>query len=487
MLLFGINASYAHNAQGLYAIKNALNINAIFCELIEFNINDRSDEIFAQLYNKAKNHDIVGFSCYIWNIHMMCAMASDLKKLLPNIIIIFGGPEMSGENNGYFLLHPYVDYIIQGEGESSLMEFVLSFKNGKIPKKKIIQPYKFDKFAEMKINRESFPNHDKMRTIYYESTRGCPYSCSYCMSGNEKTDVRAKSIENTVRDIENIYKICENHNPSVNIIKFCDRTFNYDIIRANKLYSSFIDLYKKYKDKFILPTIQFELCPTLFDNESFNILSSAPKDIFQLEIGLQSLNKQTLDAIDRHIYTKTAMENIARLKSFKNMHIHLDLIAGLPYETLSTFTNGLNKIYEIGDYIQIGFLKMLKGTKIRSEADKYGYKYKNDPPYTVLENDFMSYNDLLLLSDIERVYEKYSSPAYKNTFSYIYNNKYKNNIFSMLETIAFYFRENKLYEKNISQRDSFKVFYEIFKEDDARIKELLEEDFYRYEKKKIFL
>lgn len=485
MLLFGLNASYAHNAQGLYAIRNEMKKNNILCELLECNINDRSGEIFTQLYNKARNHDIVGFSCYIWNINSMCSIACDLKKLIPNIIIIFGGPELASEDDAYFLLHPYVDYIIQGEGEIPLVEFILSFKNGILPKKKIIKSQQFNNFIYTKINVESFPNHDKIRTIYYESSRGCPYSCSYCMSGNKNT-VRSKSAEDTISDIENIYKICADHKPPVNVIKFCDRTFNFDIKRANKLYLSFINLYKNYKKIFSPPPIQFELCPTLFDNESFEILSSAPKDLFQLEIGLQSLNKQTLDAINRHVETEKAIKNIKHLKSFENMHIHLDLITGLPYETLSTFANGLNRIYEIGDFIQIGFLKMLKGTKIRREADKYGYKYKSDPPYTVLKNNFMSYDDLLLLSDIERIYEKYSSPAYKTTFDYIYENKYKNDIFSMLQKIAFYFRVNKLYEKNISQRESFKAFYEIFKED-ITIKEMLEEDFYGYEKKKIYL
>jgi radical SAM superfamily enzyme YgiQ (UPF0313 family) len=300
--------------------------------------------------------------------------------------------------------------------------------------------------------------------------------------------------------IEDKYYNCENS--KINIIKFCDRTFNFDIKRANELYKCLIeraDEYQKIYDKKLLP-YQFEIYPNLFDEKSFEILSTAPKDLLHMEIGVQSLNQKTLDAIGRKNFdSEKTLDNIAKIKSFNNIHVHADLIAGLPYEDLDSFIDGFNLLYTKtrADFIQIGFLKLLRGTRIREEADLHGYIYEENPPYTVLCNNYMSFEDIAVLHDIEKIYKRYSSKAYTKSFSYIYNiyeNLFAGNVFKIFKCLAEYWRVNNLFNPPVSQKDAFEAFYRTFEQSEILSKdnlfyliELLENDFYEHDNKRLRL
>ena len=348
--------------------------------------------------------------------------------------------------------------------------------------------------------KDLYKNAENYHTVYYESSRGCPFNCSYCVSGIDGGKVRAKSADTVSSELEFIesrYYDCKNSR--INIIKFCDRTFNFDIKRANAIYKNLIDranLYKQKYDKKLLP-YQFEIFPTLFDENSFEILKSAPEDLIHLEIGMQSLNQKTLDSIGRKNSDITlTLENIARIKSFGNIHVHVDLIAGLPYENIESFACGFNMIYEKtkADFIQIGFLKMLRGTRIREEAKIHGYIYEEEPPYTVLQNNYMSFEEIAFLRDIEKMYNKYFSKAYAKSFGYIYNAYYQGSVFEIFRLLALYWRKNNLFDKPVSQKDSFAAFYKAFDEYEmlyeselTYLTSLLEEDFYNHDGKKLKL
>ena len=492
ILLFALNASFAHHALGVLTLAARVNsgmknTKSKVCFVLECNINERDDEVFYKLYENAKNKKIVGFSCYIWNIEKMLKFAENLKKLLPDIYVVFGGPEVSFYESGEFLkLYPFADCLIKGEGEIPLLELLeLNFKlNLKEP---------------VDLYKNLYDNAEKYHTVYYESSRGCPFGCSYCVSGIYNNKVRAKDIDvilNELKFIEEKYYNCEDS--SINIIKFCDRTFNFDVKRANKLYKNLIEraeIYKKIYDKKLLP-YQFEVYPSLFDEESFEILKSTPKDLFQMEIGIQSLNSKTLEAIGRKNFdVNKALENIAGIKSLGNIKVHVDLIAGLPYEDLESFRDGFNLLYEKtkADFIQIGFLKFLRGTRIREEAGIYGYIYEESAPYTVLQNDYMSFEDIAFLRDIEKIYKRYTSKAYEKSFDFVYGNN-KINIFDILRFVAEYWRENNLFDKPVSQKNAFEAFYKAFESreffEKSKLEDfinLLERDFYEYEGKKLRL
>ena len=340
-------------------------------------------------------------------------------------------------------------------------------------------------------NKDLYKNAEKYHTVYYESSRGCPFNCSYCVSGIDNSKVRAKNVDLVLKELEFIekkYYACENS--QINIIKFCDRTFNFDIKRANEIYKNLTEranAYKKIYNKKMLP-YQFELYPTLFDESSFEILKNAPNDLFRFEIGLQSLNKKTLESIGRKNFDiNSALENISKIKSFGNIHVHVDLIAGLPYEDLKSFKNGFNLLYEKTnvDFIQLGFLKILRGTRIRKEAGIHGYIYEESPPYAVLQNDYMSFEDIAFLRDIEKMYKRYSSTAYAKSFGYIYKNHFPGNIFEIFGLLAAYWRKNNLFDKPASQRTAFEAFYKAF--EIPELIELLENDFYEHDGKRINL
>jgi radical SAM superfamily enzyme YgiQ (UPF0313 family) len=231
--------------------------------------------------------------------------------------------------------------------------------------------------------------------LYYESSRGCPYKCAYCLSS--ATDgVRAKTVEQTLTDLREFEKL----DTSIKIIKFVDRTFNFNVNRANEIWRALLseEFTKNY---------HFEVCANLLNEESFEIFSKMPRGKIQLEIGLQSTNESTLDIISRHLDAHKIIAAARRIKEMGNIHVHLDLIAGLPYEDMESFKKSFDEAYFACDMLQLGFLKLLYGTRLREMATEYGYVASKKAPYTVLKSKWMSYEDLTLLTEMADILDRY--------------------------------------------------------------------------------
>lgn len=377
LLLIGLNSRYTHVSLAVYSIKEYLKLKGIESEICEYTINDPYEDIFFDIVEKSP--DIIGFSTYIWNINLACRLADDIKKALKHVKIIFGGPEAGYSGKTY----AGVDKIITGEGESQMYEYL----TGKTDTAD---------FKDFPFSYEKVP--DTGKTVYYESSRGCPYRCSYCISSLEK-ELRFKDFDTVKKDLTFFF---ENN---VKKVKFIDRTFNirkdaYEILK-------FIIENSRATD------FHFEIKPELFSEKDFELLKKARKDLFRFEVGIQSLNEKTLGAINRKNDTELIFKNLGRIINETQVTVHADLIAGLPYENLESFKNGFNKVYALKPHVlQLGFLKVLHGTQIEKDAQKYGIVYSSYPPYQFIKTDFLSVSDTSELKIAENGLEVFSNKGF---------------------------------------------------------------------------
>ena len=431
VVLFALNSSFIHTNLAVRCLYRSLTESGIDTIVIEKNLKDNRNKILYELYDA--HADVYGFSAYIWNVDAMLPLAEDLRSLIPDCRIIFGGPEMSFEDD----VPSFIDHIIKGEGENVIADLCLNPSNYG----KVIETSRYDNFVNEGILYDSVPV-TQGDMLYYESSRGCPYNCSYCLSSTIQ-GLRMKSAQKTLDDLKQFETLPN----KIKVIKFVDRTFNCDIRRAKYIWHELLsdDYTLKY---------HFEICADLLDEESFVILSALPMDKIQLEIGIQSTNAETLSAISRKSDINKALNNLARLNSLGNIHIHADLIAGLPYETYDTFKNSFNDVYGKCDMLQLGFLKLLKGTCIRRDADKWGYKYMSKAPYTVLSNDFISYGELMKLQDIESVLNRFgNSGRFDKSVSYLIS--LLPSPFEFYESLADFLRDIP----NFSQIKAYELLY----------------------------
>ena len=389
VVLFGLNGSYSHTCLALRCLRAPLEKAGYEVVLCEYNLRDMSSAILSRLVGEKA--DAYSFSCYIWNIASMLDIAADLKSLLPESKIIFGGPEVSFDLERFKF--DFIDYVIQGEGEDAIVKLCNAINNGENTDRII------DGGIPDVMNDEGILYRDgdfeSGTMLYYESSRGCPYRCAYCLS-SISGKVRAKSVEQTLSDL----RAFEGLDSKIKIIKFVDRTFNFDIERANAIWRALLS------DEFT-KNYHFEVCANLLNEESFEIFSQMPKGKIQLEIGLQSTNKETLDVISRHLDAEKIISASARVKALGNIHVHLDLIAGLPYEDFDSFGKSFNDAYFACDMLQLGFLKLLYGTELRRKAEEYGYIASKKAPYTVLKSNWMSFEELSLLTEISDIMDRY--------------------------------------------------------------------------------
>ena len=389
VVLFGLNGSYSHTCLALRCLREPLEKSGYDVHICEYNLRDMNATILSHLVGERA--DVYSFSCYIWNISSMLDIAADLKALLPDAKIVFGGPEVSFECERFN--HDFIDYIIRGEGEEAIVKVCNAIKNNeKI--NRIIDGGRPDVMNDEGIlYREGDFQSGTM--LYYESSRGCPYKCAYCLSSAYE-GVRAKSVEQTLLDLRSFEKL----DSKIKIIKFVDRTFNFNIKRANEIWRALLseEFTKNY---------HFEVCANLLNDESFEIFAQMPKGKIQLEIGLQSTNNKTLDTISRHLDSKKIIETASKIKALGNIHVHLDLIAGLPYEDLESFKKSFDDAYYACDMLQLGFLKLLYGTELRNKSEEYGYVASKKAPYTVLKSNWMSFEDLCLLQEIADIMDRY--------------------------------------------------------------------------------
>lgn len=376
-VLVGISSRFIHSVLACYCLKEYCPDSDI--EVLELNVNMPYGEIKDTVLNiKA---DFVGFSCYIFNIALIKRLLTDLKNegFIPKIIL--GGPEAGYE---FDELLPLCDYIVVGEGEEAFKKIISGNAEEKVvagtrpPLESLPSPYN-DYFID-KIVTKSGNN----KIIYFESSRGCPYKCSYCMS-SLSGGVRFFPLERTKKELAFLYS----RHPKQ--IKFVDRTFNTDLSRAKEIIKFIIEMTAGDT----ATNFHFEMSAEIVDDELIEIMSAAPAGLIQIEIGVQSFNESTLRSCDRAFDTRKLKENLKKFMTLKNIHIHLDLIAGLPDEGYDSFRESVNEIFAYSpDYLQIGFLKLLKGSKMRADADKYKMVYKTEPPYEIISSIFITEEEL---------------------------------------------------------------------------------------------
>lgn len=449
VLLAAVNAKYIHTSlsvRALWAYADSPDVS-----FAEFTINERAEDVLKKIYRVKA--DAVLFSCYIWNIGFVLKVAGMLKKVSPETEIIFGGPEVSFDSRAYMERYGFIDGIMRGEGEETFADYL---KNGKAVDGMIYRSG--GEIFEMPerppvcgLDSLPFPYTDedieknRNKLIYYESSRGCPFRCSYCLSSTVRS-VRFRNIDKVKAELKRFI------DGGARIVKFVDRTFNADRQRAS-------ELIRFLAEQQCSTQFHFEIAADLINDEIIDILKSAPEGRFLLEIGVQSTNRQTLEAIDRKADYSEIADAVKKLKGYA--HMHLDLIAGLPYEDIGSFARSFDEVMELEpDVLQLGFLKLLRGTKIRNEYDKHGYVFEDEPPYEVLFNKYISYEELLKLHDIESVFEKYyNSGDFKNSLREL-SKKYTSK-FEMYSELADFFEKRGYFDIGISQQRLYALLAEF--------------------------
>ncbi len=404
-ILTAINASYVHTNPGIRSL--AASVNHADTKFCEYNINQPLADILQDLLKQKAG--CVCFSCYIWNINIVLRIAEDLKRIEPGCVIILGGPEVSFAAREVMHGASFIDYVLCGEGEELLprllelisagsmvggLKGILYRKDGKICGD--------DTYAVVAdIEKLPLPfageqdRYDENRIYYYESSRGCPFSCAYCLSGVTPGGVREKSVSKVREEIGLFVK------HGARLVKFTDRTFNANRERAMAIWRYVIEDTGN-------TCFHFEVGLDLLDDEALALLLRAPKGKIQLEAGVQSLNKDTLCAVIRKTDIKRLKNNARSVMLGGNIHLHLDLIAGLPCEDMQSFERSFNEVYTLyPDALQLGFLKLLKGTSLRKRAGEYGIAARSYPPYEVLKTADMQAEELLLLRGIAGLVDRY--------------------------------------------------------------------------------
>ncbi len=458
ILLTAINAKYIHSNLAIYSLRENAGPYRELVELVEFTINHRPEEILRGVYGK--NPRVIGFSCYIWNIAIVLEVAENLKKVLPGTMIVVGGPEVSYDASKVLEKYPFLDVVMVGEGEQTFREFAAWYAQGTMQLQTLSQidglclrgeegetiftpprrPAVMDELVFPYRNLSGMEN----RIIYYETIRGCPFSCSYCLSSIEKS-VRFRNLSLVY---EELGFFLENR---VKQVKFVDRTFNCRHEHAYRIWSYICE-----HDNGVT-NFHFEIGGDLLREEDFELLAACRPGLIQFEIGVQSVNPRTLAEIRRETDLGKLAGSIARIREGHNIHQHLDLIAGLPYEDYESFRHSFCDVYAMRpDQLQLGFLKVLKGSRMEAAAPGYKIQYGSRPPYEVLATGWLSYGDVLALKRVEEMVEiHYNSFQFQATMSLL--EIYEKDAFSLYERLGNWY-EKKGYDR---QKHSRMARYEI--------------------------
>ena len=455
-ILVGINSKYVHTNLAIRYLKKYIEENSNEkIKIYESSINNNIQKIIRDIVEYEP--DNIFFSVYIWNVEMVFKITKELKKILPNKRIILGGPEVSYNPEEILEKNIEIDGILIGEGENVLLNFLTKdIKDVKGVYYREDNKIKFNGFEPLIENLDIIPFpyddeelEDVHKIVYYESSRGCPFNCSYCMSSIDKS-VRYFSLERTKKDLKKFIDI------GTRLVKFVDRTFNLNKDRYMEIWKFLLENYRENI------TFHFEINANIFDDEVLEFLKKVPRKLFQFEIGVQTTNPSTMKAINRNNSLDRLFHNVTCIN--KNIHLHLDLIAGLPFEDYETFGKSFDYVYKTKcEMIQLGFLKMLKGTQMKDEGEKYSYKYLDFPPYEILSNEFISYKDICRLKDIEEVLDfYYNSQKFLKSVDFVVENFFESP-FKFFESIGDFYKERGYLEvahKEVAIFNNFVEYYE---------------------------
>ena len=499
-LLAAVNAKYIHSNLGVYSLKkyadekrNRQTGDALDpdweIEIGEYTINHQMDYILQDIYEKAP--DAVGFSCYIWNILYVQELIRDMKKVLPQTEIWLGGPEVSYRAEEILIQEPSVRGVMAGEGEETFFRLLGAADweekgdgcgSACQPKERTIwQDEALEQIPGLVFRRENraedgsdhrreivknppaplmalddipFVYSDlkgmENRIIYYESSRGCPFSCSYCLSSIDKT-VRFRSLELVKKELA---FFLEHRVPQV---KFVDRTFNCKKSHSMEIWSFIRD-----HDNSIT-NFHFEISADLLSEEELSLLSEMRPGLVQLEIGVQTTNPDTIREIRRRMDLEKLESNVRRVNGFRNIHQHLDLIAGLPWEGYESFKNSFNQVYAMEpEQLQLGFLKVLSGSYMEEKAEDYGLLFRDTPPYEVLSTRWLSYGELICLKGVEEMVEVYyNSGQFGNTMRELQTEF--SSPFDMYEALREYYRDQELSAVSHSRNARYEILFSFIR------------------------
>ncbi|MBE7021970.1 MAG: DUF4080 domain-containing protein [Ruminococcaceae bacterium] len=434
MLLVGINAKYIHSNLAIRYLSKADSR----CSFREYTIADRAESIAADLYTSGRRTFL--FSCYIWNIELVLRICEILKKADSGCVLALGGPEVSFDAEGHLKSHPQIDFVLSGEGEPAITPFLDALASGDfhaVPGLYYRAAGEVQKSAEPAREAdmpslpfpydEADPVFTEGRIIYYETSRGCPYRCAFCLSGAAGS-LRFLPVSRVMREID----FFVSH--GVPLVKLVDRTFNADPDRA-------LRIIEYIKERGGDTTFHFEIRAESMTEALIKSLQEAPKGMFQLEIGVQSVNADTLERVNRRANIARLQEVVRALLKNDNIHLHLDLIAGLPGESFAAFLHSFHTLMALRPHnLQLGFLKKLKGSNLAAP----GSKFSNFPPYEVISSNAMSYAELLRLAAAEDMLEKYyNSGAFSRSVSYILDTFYPGKEFYFFDDLARHFAKRR--------------------------------------------
>lgn len=503
ILLAAINAKYIHSNLAVYSLKASAGALSSHVELAEFTINHRKDEILREIYKRSPN--VLLFSCYIWNIELVKELVRECAKVLPETPIWLGGPEVSFCPEELLEEYSELTGILTGEGERSFSLLTECYVEGAEKWKQIpgavFRPAKAyrGRYGKAGIGLETNGNKIcknvpegpipmselpfvysdlrdfEQRIIYYESSRGCPFSCGYCLSSIDKR-VRFRDLEQVFCELQYFL------DAEVPQVKFVDRTFNCDSNRALAIWTYLLE-----HDNGVT-NFHCEIGADLLNEEELALMSRMRPGLIQLEIGVQSVNPKTLEAIHRKTDLEKLRTNVARIHRMGNIHQHLDLIAGLPYEDYTSFAHSFDEVFGLKpEQLQLGFLKILKGSLMYREAGRYGIVYQDKPPYEVLYTDSLSFSDILQLKAIEEMVEiYYNSHQFQYTLEKLL--KAYTSPFRFFEGLADFYEQKGLSGRNHSRLRRYEILGDFILEnhpdEEAVYGELLTIDLYLREKVK---
>ena len=462
ILLAACNAKYIHSNLAVYDLKAYSSDYDKEVFLREYTINQPKDEILKDIYGSGA--DVVCFSCYIWNISFVRELIRDLAKILPETAFWAGGPEVSYDAENFLTEMPEVTGVLVGEGEKTFHDLLEYYIDGKGSLGEIRgiayrdgEEIRHNGWREL-MNLSEIPfvyqhlEEFENRIIYYESSRGCPFSCSYCLSSIDKK-LRFRDLELVKKELQFFL------DHKVPQVKFVDRTFNCKHEHAMAIWKYILE-----HDNGVT-NFHFEVSADLLRDEEMDLMAKMRPGLIQLEIGVQSTNPETIRAIHRHMDLDKLKRCVDRVHSFRNIHQHLDLIAGLPYEDYDTFHRSFNDVYQMKpDQLQLGFLKVLKGSLMKEEAEKYGIVHKEKEPYEVLSTQWLPYGDVLKLKAVESMVEVYyNSGQFQHTLEYLV--PLAKDAFTFYESLGAFYEKKGYSEISHSRMRRYEILLEYLQEE----------------------
>ena len=482
ILLTAINSKFIHSNLAVRYLKAFTKDMDAECKIREFSINDREERVLEEIIKEKPN--VVCFSTYIWNVEMVKRLSDLIKQVDSNIEILYGGPEVSYDSM-VILEEISGDYIIEGEGEKTFREFV-EYKLG-IKDIESIRGLFYKKNGKVNFNGSRplmsmdelvFPYEDaedlNNKIVYYEASRGCPFNCKYCLSSTIH-GVRFHKIDRVIEELNYFIE------KKVKLVKFVDRTFN-----CNHKFS--MAIWKFLIESNTETQFHFEISADILKNEEIELLREAPEGRFQFEVGVQTTNDEVLSNINRFVNFSDIKEKVVELLSIRNIKQHLDLIAGLPGEDYDSFRKSFNDVHSIHpEEIQLGFLKLLKGSSMREESDKYNMKYSPYPPYEILSTNKISYFELIDLKKVEHMVDKYyNSQKFNNILNYFYP-KFKEP-FELFHELAMFYDKKGYFNRSIGSNEYYKLFLdfneEVLKENNFILREIIRYDYLLHNKRR---